>query len=160
VNSPVIRTRLAVLLSLLLMPVLALAIDPAPPLPDPVQQARYTGLIHELRCLQCQGETVADTPALFAVDIRRQVREMVASGSSDEDVRQYMVDRYGQIILLRPQWSLANAWLWLAPGLLLVAGVLVAWRVLRQRRELLATDMTDVESPVDGETGEGGVGRT
>ncbi|MEO8308318.1 MAG: cytochrome c-type biogenesis protein [Pseudomonadota bacterium] len=132
--------------TLLLMPILAMAIDPAPPLPDPVQQARYTGLIHELRCLQCQGETVADTPALFAVDIRRQVREMVVAGSSDKEVRQYMVDRYGQIILLRPQWSLANSWLWLAPGLFLVGGILIAWRVLRQRRELLATDLADVES--------------
>ena len=141
----------AALLTLLLMPLCAWAIDPAPPLPDPVQQARYTGLIHELRCLQCQGETVADTPALFAVDIRRQVREMVAAGSTDKDVRQYMVDRYGQIILLRPQWSLANAWLWLAPGLFLVGGALIAWRVLRQRRVLLATDMTDVDETVDDE---------
>lgn len=146
----VTQARVA-LLTLLLMPLCALAIDPAPPLPDPVQQARYTGLIHELRCLQCQGETVADTPALFAVDIRRQVREMVAAGSSDKEVRQYMVDRYGQIILLRPQWSLANAWLWLAPGLFLIGGVLIAWRVLRQRRGLLATDMTDVDETVDDE---------
>ena len=145
-------TRATFGIALLLMPLCALAIDPAPPLPDPVQQARYTELIHELRCLQCQGETVADTPALFAVDIRRQVREMVAAGSTDKDVRQYMVDRYGQVILLRPQWSLANAWLWLAPGLFLIGGVLIAWRVLRQRRGLLATDTTDVDEAVDDET--------
>jgi cytochrome c-type biogenesis protein CcmH len=126
----------------------AIAIDPAPPLPDPVQQARYTSLIHELRCLQCQGETVADTPALFAVDIRRQVREMVVAGSSDGDIRQYMVDRYGEIILLRPRWSLANAWLWLAPGLFLVGGAWVAWRVLGQRRRLLATDESVVDDEV------------
>jgi cytochrome c-type biogenesis protein CcmH len=137
---------LAAAMAVLLLPICAQAIDPAPPLPDPVQQARYTGLIHELRCLQCQGETVADTPALFAVDIRRQVREMVAQGSTDNEVRQYMVDRYGQIILLRPQWSVANAWLWLAPGLFLIGGILVAWRVLRQRRALLATDFAEVET--------------
>ncbi len=107
-------------------------------------------LIHELRCLQCQGETVADTPALFAVDIRRQVREMVAAGSTDKEVRQYMVDRYGEIILLRPQWSLANAWLWLAPGLFLLGGILIAWRVLRQRRGLLATDMIRCRCDDDG----------
>jgi cytochrome c-type biogenesis protein CcmH len=143
-------------LALLLLPVCALAIDPAPPLPDPVQQARYTELIHELRCLQCQGETVADTPALFAVDIRRQVREMVAAGSSDREVRQYMVDRYGQVILLRPQWSLANAWLWLAPVLFLVGGVLIAWRVLRQRRVLLAADQSEVETDESRFDNEGG----
>lgn len=125
-----------------------MAIDPAPPLPDPVQQARYTSLIHELRCLQCQGETVADTPALFAVDIRRQVREMVMAGSSDTEVRQYMVDRYGEIILLRPRWSLANAWLWLAPGLFLLGGAWIAWRVLSQRRRLLATDDSVVDDEV------------
>ena len=60
-----------------------------------------------------------------------------------------MVDRYGQIILLRPQWSLANAWLWLAPGLFLVGGILIAWRVLRQRRALLATDLADVDDGLD-----------
>jgi cytochrome c-type biogenesis protein CcmH len=139
----------ALAVAFLLLPVCALAIDPAPPLPDPVQQERYTALIHELRCLQCQGETVADTPALFAVDIRRQVREMVAKGSSDSEVRQYMVDRYGQIILLRPQWSVANSWLWLAPFLCLIGGILIAWRVLRQRRALLATDLSSVDDEAD-----------
>jgi cytochrome c-type biogenesis protein CcmH len=121
-----------------------LAIDPAPPLADPVQQQRYLVLIHELRCLQCTGENVADTPALFAVDIRRQVREMVQAGKSDPEIRQYMVDRYGDIILLRPRWSVANAWLWLAPGLFLLGGVWLAWRVLRQRRQLLDSDTSEV----------------
>ena len=85
----------------------AQAIDPES-LEDPAQQERYMALIHELRCLKCQGETVADTPAMFAVDIRRQVREMVAEGKTDAEVRQYMVDRYGEIILLRPR----SIWLW------------------------------------------------
>lgn len=118
------------------------AIDTAE-LPDPAQQQRYSVLIHELRCLKCQGETVADTPAEFAVDIRRQVREMVQSGKSDAEVRQYLVDRYGEIILLRPRWSFANAWLWLAPVLLLGVGVVVGSRILRQRRQLLATDTSE-----------------
>ncbi len=92
-------------------------------------------LIHELRCLKCQGETVADTPAEFAVDIRRQVREMVGPARADDEVRQYLVDRYGEIILLRPRWSLANAWLWLAPALLLLGwGVRRCCAYLRQRR--------------------------
>ena len=122
----------------------ALAIDASPPLADPVQQQRYLDLIHELRCLKCQGETVADTPAMFAVDIRRQVREMVESGRSDAEVRQYMVERYGEIILLKPRWSAGNAWLWLAPGLMLLGGAFVAVRILRQRSALLATDTSDV----------------
>jgi cytochrome c-type biogenesis protein CcmH len=116
-----------------------LAIDPES-LQDPVQQERYMGLIHELRCLKCQGETVADTPAMFAVDIRRQVREMVAEGRTDAEIRQYMVDRYGEIILLRPR----SFWLWLTPGLFLVGGAFIGWRILRQRRGLLAADTTEV----------------
>ncbi len=128
----------------------AFAIDPAPPLEDPVQQTRYLDLIHELRCLKCQGETVADTPAQFAVDIRRQVREMVQAGKSDQEVRQYMVDRYGEIILLKPMWSAAGAWLWLAPGLFLLGGIAIAWRILRQRNALLANDDSEVgEEPVN-----------
>lgn len=115
-----------------------MAIDPEH-LEDPVQQKRYQALIHELRCLKCQGETVADTPALFAVDIRRQVRSMIQDGRSDTEVKQYLVDRYGELILLKPR----SAWLWVAPAVLLLGGALVAWRVLGQRRQLLATDDSD-----------------
>lgn len=122
----------------------AFAIDAAPPFDDPAQQQRYVALIHELRCLKCQGENIADTPALFAQDIRRQVREMIAAGKSDHEIVDYFVDRYGEIILLKPRWSAKNAWLWLAPGVLLVAGGLVGWRILRGRRALLATDTDDV----------------
>lgn len=136
--------------ALLLHATHSLAIDPAE-LPDPVQQQRYSALIHELRCLKCQGETVADTPADFAKDIRRQVREMVLAGNSDAEIRQYMVERYGEVILLKPRWSLANAWLWLAPGLLLLGGGYIALRIVRQRGQLLANDHSDVdEDPMDG----------
>lgn len=137
------RAGIALLLALTALPLLA--IDAAPPLPDPVQQQRYQALIHELRCLKCQGETVADTQAMFGEDIRRQVREMVASGKSDGDVREYLVDRYGEVILLRPRWTAGNAWLWLAPAVFLLGGAWVGWRILRQRRVLLATDTSEVD---------------
>jgi cytochrome c-type biogenesis protein CcmH len=122
----------------------AMAIDPVPLLEDEVQQTRYLELIRGMRCLKCQGETVADTSAMFAVDIRRQVREMVQAGRTDQEIRQYMVDRYGELILLKPMWTWANSWLWLAPGLFLLGGVAIAWRILRQRRELLASDTSEV----------------
>lgn len=118
----------------------AWAIDASPELQDPALQARYKALAQELRCLKCQGETIADTQALFAADLRRQVRESLLAGQSDEQIRQFMVDRYGEIILLRPKWSARTAWLWLAPGLFLLGGVLVVWRVLKTRRLLLETD--------------------
>jgi cytochrome c-type biogenesis protein CcmH len=137
--------RAALLGLLVLVPFAALAIDTAE-LPDPAQQQRYEALIHELRCLQCQGENIADTPAQFAVDIRRQVREMIQAGKSDRQVRKYLVDRYGEIILLKPRWTLANSWLWLLPTVLLVIGVIVAGRILRRRRDLLATDTSEPDA--------------
>lgn len=133
---------LTALLALASLP--ALAIDPTPPLSDPQMQQRYKELTRQLKCLQCKGETVADTPAKFAVDIRRQVREMVEAGKTDAEVRQYMVDRYGEIILLKPLWTAANAWLWLTPAVFLLGGIYIARRVLRQRRELLASDVSEV----------------
>jgi cytochrome c-type biogenesis protein CcmH len=137
------RSRwMAMLLTLCCLP--AMAIDPVPLLDDPVQQVRYQELIHGMRCLKCQGETVADTSAMFAVDIRRQVREMVQSGRTDQEIRQYMVDRYGELILLKPLWTWANSWLWFAPGLFLLGGIAIAWRILGQRRALLASDTSDV----------------
>lgn len=130
--------------ALLLAGMPAFAIDSAPPLPDPVQQTRYQALIHELRCLKCQGETVADTQAMFGSDIRRQVREMVQAGRSDNEIRDYLVERYGEIILLRPRWSAGGAWLWVAPGIFLIGGAIVAWRIVRRRGELLAQDDSEV----------------
>ena len=130
--------------ALLLASLPAFAIDSAPPLADPVRQTRYQALIHELRCLKCQGETVADTQAMFGADIRRQVREMVQAGRSDNEIRDYLVERYGEVILLRPRWSAGGAWLWVAPGLFLIGGALVAWRIVRRRSELLAQDDSDV----------------
>lgn len=143
------RGRSLVLVLLAIVAVMALtplarAIDAAPPLEDPVQQRRYTALIHELRCLKCQGENIADTPALFAQDIRRQVREMVVAGRTDHEIIDYFVERYGEIILLKPRWSAKNAWLWLAPGVFLIVGGVVGWRILRGRQALLATDNDEV----------------
>jgi cytochrome c-type biogenesis protein CcmH len=137
--------RIAAMLAMLVIMPAAFAIDASPPLADPVKQERYLALIHQLRCLKCQGETVADTPAEFAIDIRRQVREMVDAGKSDGEVRQYMVDRYGEIILLKPRWSAANAWLWLGPGIFLLGGGWIAVRILRQRQKLLAGDTSEVD---------------
>jgi cytochrome c-type biogenesis protein CcmH len=137
------RILLVLALALWALPA-AWAIDATPPLPDPAQQARYIALIHELRCLKCQGENIADTPALFAQDIRRQVREMITAGKTDHEILDFLVDRYGEIILLKPRWSAKNAWLWLAPGLFVLTGAVVAWRILRGRQAMLADDPEEV----------------
>ena len=130
---------LHLVLVMLLITVPAFAIDPVPPLPDEAEQARYLALTREMRCLKCQGETVADTPAMFAVDIRRQVRTMIAAGRTDQEVKQYLVDRYGEVILLKPR----SPWLWIAPAIFLLGGASIAWRIVGQRRRFLASDTSD-----------------
>lgn len=110
----------------------SIAIDPEH-LEDPQQQQRYLALIHELRCLKCQGETVADTPAMFAVDIRRQVRSMVQEGRSDEEIKQFLVERYGEFVLYRPQFGGSTLLLWLGPAVVLLAGAAVLVVVVRRR---------------------------
>ena len=106
----------------------------------PVLEARYLSLTHELRCMQCQNESIADSPVGLASDLRREVRSMLLAGKSDDEVRNYMVSRYGEFILFRPRFSVRNAWLWFAPPLFLLIGLGVAVRVVRQRAALVATD--------------------
>jgi cytochrome c-type biogenesis protein CcmH len=114
-------------------------------LPTPELQARYSALTHELRCMQCQNEALADSPVQLAADMRGEVRDMLLAGKSDAEVRAFMVARYGDFILFRPRFNLRTAWLWLAPGALLLLGVVVSARIVRRRAALLAED----HDPVD-----------
>jgi cytochrome c-type biogenesis protein CcmH len=111
----------------------AWAIDSEVAFEDPAQQARYERLNRELRCLQCQNQTIADSTAPLAADLRREVREMMKAGRSDAEIRQFMLDRYGDFVLYRPRMSAANFLLWAAPALLLVIGGAVAVRFIRRR---------------------------
>ena len=118
----------------------AAAIDSIPPLPDPVLQQRYLALTHELRCMQCQNESLADSPVGLASDLRRDVREQLLAGQSDEQIRDQMVARYGEFILFRPRMSWRTAWLWSLPGVLMLVGILIGVRVLRDRRQRLGEE--------------------
>jgi cytochrome c-type biogenesis protein CcmH len=118
----------------------ALAVDSTPPLPNPVLQQRYLTLTHELRCMVCQGEALADSGAPLAVEVRREVHDLVLQGQSEQQVRDHMVARYGEFILYKPPMSLRYAWLWGAPPALMLIGALVAWRVLRARQALSNQD--------------------
>jgi cytochrome c-type biogenesis protein CcmH len=122
----------------------ARAVDPTE-LPDPALQARYSALTHELRCMQCQNESLADSPVELAADLRREVREQLLAGKSDEQVRAWMAARYGDFILFRPRYSWRNAWLWGAPAVLLLIGAVVSWRIVRERTALLGTDDAPLE---------------
>jgi cytochrome c-type biogenesis protein CcmH len=118
----------------------ALAVDNTPPLPDPVMQQRYIALINEFRCMQCQNEALADSNVGLAADLRREVHDLIEAGKTDDEIRDYLVARYGEFILFRPRMSWRNAWLWAAPGVLLLAGIAIAIRVLRQRSRLPIVD--------------------
>jgi cytochrome c-type biogenesis protein CcmH len=138
---------IALAMTLALCATVARAVDTTQ-MPTPALQARYLALTHELRCMQCQNEAIADSPVDLAADLRRQTRDMLLAGKSDEDVRNFMVARYGEFILFRPRMSLRNAWLWLAPGVLLLIGAFIAIRIVRQRSVLLPHDNEPLEEDI------------
>jgi cytochrome c-type biogenesis protein CcmH len=138
---------IALAMTLALCATVARAVDTTQ-MPTPALQARYLALTHELRCMQCQNEAIADSPVDLAADLRRQTRDMLLAGKSDDDVRNFMVARYGEFILFRPRMSLRNAWLWLAPGVLLLIGALIAVRIVRQRSVLLPHDNEPLEEDI------------
>lgn len=116
-------------------------------MPTPQLETRYLALIQGFRCMQCQDESLADSPVNLAADMRRQIRDMLLAGKTDQQIRDFMVSRYGYFILFKPPFVLKTAWLWLTPGVLLLVGVIVALRVIRQRAVLAATDLDDNDLP-------------
>jgi len=132
----------ALVAALLLAPSAVYAIAPEQ-MPTPQLEARYLALINGFRCMQCQDESLADSPVDLAADMRRQVRDMLLQGKTDQQIRDFMVSRYGYFILFKPPFVLKTAWLWLTPGVVLLVGVLIALRVIRQRAALAAADMED-----------------
>jgi cytochrome c-type biogenesis protein CcmH len=115
----------------------ALAVDSTPPIPNPVLQQRYLALTHELRCMQCQDESLANSTVPLAEEVRQEVHDLVLQGLTEQQVRDHMVARYGEFILYRPPMNWRTAWLWGAPPALMIIGALIAWHVLRTRRPLV-----------------------
>jgi cytochrome c-type biogenesis protein CcmH len=110
------------------------ASDPTERLRDPGQEARARQIFREVRCLVCQNESIDDSEADLAADLRRIVREQVVQGRTDAQIRRFLVERYGEFVLFRPSFSPVNALLWLAPLLLVgVGGGL--WLLVVRRRE-------------------------
>jgi cytochrome c-type biogenesis protein CcmH len=142
-HRPVLLLAGLFLAMLAVSPTIVRAVDPVE-LPTPALQARYQKLIHELRCVQCQMESLADSEVPVAGEVRAQIRTMLLAGKSDDQIRDYLVSRYSEFILFRPRYSLRNAWLWLLPLILLATGGVIAWRIIRARRALLASDPGDV----------------
>jgi cytochrome c-type biogenesis protein CcmH len=103
-----------------------------PNAPDPLD-VRLKRLETDLRCLVCQNQTLADSDAPLAVDLRREIRELAVAGRSDDDIRGFLLDRYGDFVLYKPRFTAVNALLWLGPFALLIAGVIIGRAVLRAR---------------------------
>jgi len=101
---------------------------------NPELEAQVQRVSQELRCLVCQNQTIADSNAELAQDLRREVRRLLASGASEEEVREFMVARYGDFVLYRPPVKGTTAALWAGPFLLLVVGLYVAHRIIKARR--------------------------
>ena len=134
---------LAAVLLLALCMVSALAIDTERAFEDEAQQSRYERLSRELRCLQCRSETIADSNASLATDLRRQLRELIAAGKSDEEIMQYMTDRYSDYVLYKPPVAPRTWLLWAAPLLLVIGGAATAIIVIMRKSHLPEDDPAD-----------------
>ena len=111
----------------------AVAVQPDEMLSDPEQEARAREISKGLRCLVCRNEAIDDSNAELAKTLRLLVRERIVEGDSDEEVLDYVVDRYGEYVLLKPQFTLANALIWASGPILFVVGGGLAWRYVRTR---------------------------
>jgi cytochrome c-type biogenesis protein CcmH len=133
-------------LIVLLMPGLSLAGEARPLADDPVAEARLKHLAVELRCLVCQNQTLADSNAPLAEDLRREVREMIARNMSDQEIIDFLVSRYGDFVLYRPPLKATTSLLWLGPFVLVVAGAVALVTALRRRsQKVAAVTMTEEE---------------
>lgn len=131
--------RIAICLSLMLVtPLFAQGTGPIPELAnqqlaDPKQEAAATQLMHGLRCIQCQGQSIADSDAPMAATMRAEVRQQIADGESPEKIRQWMIDRYGEWVSFEPEMKGTGLLLWAAPLVLLVIATWLARGMFRRR---------------------------
>jgi cytochrome c-type biogenesis protein CcmH len=124
----------------------ATAKEAEPAVSDPKLEARMLAIAQELRCLVCQNQTIADSHADLAIDLRQQVREMLQKGMTDQQITAYMTERYGDFVLYRPPFKGTTLLLWIGPGVLLGLGLLGLALVLR-RRSRMPEDRFEAEEP-------------
>ena len=126
-------TRHLVLAACLVLAANAGAVDTGQRFDDPAQQARYERIIRDLRCLVCRSESIADSNAPLAADLRREVDSLIREGRSDAEIHAFMTERYGDFVLLRPPVTPRTWLLWAAPALFLAGGLAVVVVVVRRR---------------------------
>jgi cytochrome c-type biogenesis protein CcmH len=137
------RTPALLLAALLAAPLAAQ--EAAPAAADPVLEKRVTALAEELRCLVCQNQTLAESNAPLAEDLRNQLREKMREGKSDREVVDFLVERYGDFVLYRPPLKATTVLLWFGPLLLLAAGFAVLLRRVRARRAVVESGVSDAD---------------
>lgn len=133
------HSRLLALLLLCLLSSFAMAQvqEEERPSDDPAVEQRLAKLSKELRCLQCQNQTLADSPAGLAADLRREIREQMKAGKSDQEIISFLTQRYGDFILYRPRVTFTTYLLWFGPFVLLLAGLYLLFRYIKQRRDII-----------------------
>ena len=138
------RRLLVIMISALLVGP-AFAIDQGVVFDDPAMQARYEKLISEVRCLQCQNQSIKDSNVTLAADLRREIARMIEEGQTDAQIADFLVTRYGEFALYRPRTTGKTLALWLAPFLLVVFGGFALMRVVKHRMSLPIDDDTTEE---------------
>ena len=138
-------TRLAALALLFLLATLAGAVDSGQRFDDPAEQARYERLIRDLRCLVCRSESIADSNAQLAADLRREVETLMREGRSDTEIYGFMTERYGDFVLMRPPVAPRTWLLWAGPAIFLLGGLAVVFVVVRRRAGAARTNPAAID---------------
>lgn len=143
------RLALALVALLMLAPLPAGAVNPDEMLKNPEQEARARRISAELRCLQCQNQSIDDSDAPFSREIRVLLREKITVGKSDDEILDFLVARYGQYVLLKPQFNAVTAVLWLGPFALVAGGGIWLWRRRNRRKDDLYILSEDEEARLE-----------
>jgi len=138
--------RIVVMLAFCALTISAFAIDTEQAFEDPVLQARYEDLVDEVRCVTCQNQNIKDSNAFIAADLRREIRRMIGEGKNNDEIKDFLVTRYGDFVLYRPRFEGKTLALWIAPFLFVLFGGIALVRVVRHRMAL----------PIDDEPANGG----
>jgi cytochrome c-type biogenesis protein CcmH len=127
------------------------AVDSGQRFEDPAEQARYEQLIRDLRCLVCQNESIADSNAPLASDLRREVHDLIAKGRSDAEIRTFLTDRYGDFVLYRPPLRPRTWLLWSAPVLFLLGGLGLVGVIVARRARAARADPHSLDEEAEGQ---------
>jgi len=141
--------RVSALLACLALAPVAGAVDSGQRFEDPVEQSRYERVIRDLRCLVCRSESIADSNAPLAADLRREVETLMRAGRSDEEIYAFMTERYGDFILLQPPVAPRTWLLWAAPVLFLAGGLAVVLVVVRRRARAASANPATLDEEPD-----------